>query len=194
MQSLLRCPERTVHEPSSCCRRLARLLPWALGLACLWACAPKAWADELPEYRLKAAFIYNFVVFTEWPADTGPKLNLCVLGQDPFGQELDALADKPPIGGRSIVVQRLASRKPVADCQVVFIAASAIGTLPNVLEAVNGRAVLTVADSPDAMHGGVAINMAMRDAKVFLQINLKAVTEARLKLSSKLLRLAKEII
>ena len=51
--------------------------------------APAAKSDDLPEYRLKAAFLYNFAAFTEWPADVGSTLNLCVYGQDPFGEDLD---------------------------------------------------------------------------------------------------------
>ena len=172
--------------------RAARLLPWILAVAGLWACAANARAEELPEYRLKAGFLYNFMVFTEWPADVGTKLNLCILGQDPFGSEIDALIDKP-IGGRSIIVQRLLSRKSLTDCQVLFITRSAITGLPAVLEAVSGRPVLTVADSPDAAAGGVAINMEVRDSKVSFEVNLRGVQGARLKLSSKLLHLAKEV-
>lgn len=169
------------------------MLRWAYGLACALAFAPSARADELPEYRLKAAFLYNFMVFTEWPAEVGPRLNLCILGQDPFGAEVDALADKP-IGGRTIVVQRLGSRKSYTECQLLFVAPSAVSGLPGVLEAVHGRPVLTVADSPDAARNGAAINMLVRDSKVLFEVNLKAVQGARLKLSSKLLRVAKEII
>ena len=69
-------------------KRSARIL---LALLCLGLLtyAPAAKSDDLPEYRLKAAFLYNFAVFTEWPADVGSTLNLCVYGQDPFGEDLD---------------------------------------------------------------------------------------------------------
>ena len=164
----------------------------ALSLGALLLCASAAWGEDLPEYRLKAAFLYNFAMFTEWPAEVGNKLNLCVLGQDPFGVELDALNDTP-IGARNIVVQRVTERQPLNGCQLLFIAAPAIGALPRVLEAVKGSPVLTVADSPNAAREGVAINMALRDSKVLFEVNLRAVHGARLNLSSKLLRLAREV-
>ncbi|WP_428422507.1 YfiR family protein [Methylibium sp.] len=163
-----------------------------LGICGLLSFAPAVLGDNLPEYRLKAAFLYNFAVFTEWPIEVGTTLKLCVLGRDPFGPELDELNGKA-IGGRSLVVQRLAGSQPLSGCQVLFIAPSAIGGLPRVLEAVSGSPVLTVADSPHAAREGVAINMAVRDSKVLFEVNLKAVRGARLNLSSKLLRLAKEV-
>ena len=172
--------------PSGRCLRLA------LKLAVLLLSITSARGEDLPEYRLKAAFLYNFVVFTEWPADVGAQLNLCVVGQDPFGADLDALNSKT-VGHRSIVVQRLVGRPSISGCQVLFIARSAIGGLSQLLAGAGNNPVLTVADSPNAANDGVAINMAVQDAKVFFQVNLKAVRGARLNLSSKLLRLAREI-
>ena len=61
----------------------SRLARWLI--ACLCALAllgSRAQADELPEYRLKAAFVYNFIAFTDWPADVAPTLNLCIVGAD----------------------------------------------------------------------------------------------------------------
>ena len=74
-------------------RRRSPFLPWLLSLLLL-PVAPAAWSDGLPEYRLKAAFLYNFAVFTEWPSDVGKTLNLCVFGDDPFGPEIDGLEGK----------------------------------------------------------------------------------------------------
>lgn len=161
-----------------------------LALLCL---ALAARADELPEYRLKAAFVYNFALFTEWPADVGGTLNLCISGTDPFGQEIDALQGKA-VGGRSIAVQRKGAGESLASCQIVFVATGAIGTLPRVLEGLRGRPVLTVADSPGAARDGVALNLAVDQSKVSFQANLQAARGAGLNLSAKLLRLATEVI
>lgn len=154
--------------------------------------APGVLADELPEYRLKAAFLYNFALFTEWPAEVGTTLNLCIHGQDPFGKEIDPLEGKV-VGGRSIAVQRRAANASLQGCQIVFIAPSAIGNLPRVLDAVQGSPVLTVADSPGAARQGVALNMAVVQNRIAFEANLKAARAARLVLSSKLLRLATEV-
>src|SRR6185295_5880226 len=168
---------------------VSRLVLWILCLAGLASFAPTVRADELPEYRLKAGFLYNFAMFTEWPAEVGPALNLCIVGNDSFGVEIDALHGKVA-GGRTIAVQRNAAGQSLDNCQIVFIAASAISTLPPLLERVRGRPVLTVADSPGAARRGVALNMTIAQSKVGFEANLHAARGARLNLSSKLLRLA----
>lgn len=169
---------------------------WRLALALAGlACAPFAWSDELPEYRLKAAFLYNFAAFTEWPAEVGGTLNLCIYGTDPFGTEMDPLTGKT-VGTRSVAVQRKATLDSLKGCQMVFVsgAAAAAGQLPRVLEAVQGLPVLTVADSAGAARQGAALNMNVVLGRVTFEANLEAARNARLNLSSKLLRLATEVI
>ena len=169
-----------------------RALRWLLVALGLLSLALPCRADELPEYRLKAAFLYNFALFTEWPADVGATLNLCIHGSNPFGHEIDGLEGKAA-GARSIAVQRKGAGESLAGCQLVFIAPASIAQLPRVLEALRGRAVLTVADSPGAAHRGVALNMAVAQNKITFEANLHAARGAGLNLSSKLLRLATEV-
>ncbi|MGA2191747.1 MAG: YfiR family protein, partial [Steroidobacteraceae bacterium] len=78
------------------------------------AVAPRARADELPEYRLKAAFLYNFALFTDWSASVGPTLNLCLYGRNPFGAELDGLEGKA-VGERHLAVHRLPDLEALKD-------------------------------------------------------------------------------
>jgi hypothetical protein len=163
-----------------------------LALLGLLSWAGPALADDPPEYRLKAAFVFNFIVYTEWPADTGGTINLCIHGADPFGKEIDALQGKLA-SGRAIAVQRKAAGQPLRGCQVVFIAAASIDSLPHVLESLRGQAVLTLADSPGAMRQGVALNMNVVQGKVSFEANLQAARNAGIDLSSKLLRLATEV-
>lgn len=167
-------------------------LLWVLSLLRLLSFGPTALGEGLPEYRLKAAFLYNFALFTEWPAEVGPTLNLCILGQDPFGQEADGLQGKS-VGERSIAVQRKASNESLNGCHLVFIAPSAIADLPRVLDRLHGSPVLTVADTPGAASQGVTINMTVVQNKITFEANLKAARAAKLTLSSKLLRLATEV-
>jgi uncharacterized protein DUF4154 len=155
--------------------------------------APPLRAEELPEYRLKAAFLYNFAQFTEWPADVGATLMLCVLGQDPFGKDLDALQGKS-VGGRTLDVQRRAVNESLKGCQVVFFSSSAIASIPRLLEQLRSSPVLTVADSPGAARLGVALNMAVDGDRITFEANLAAARAAHIDLSSKLLRLATEVI
>lgn len=172
-------------------RPLQRWRRWLAAALC--AACSAGWAEDLPEYRLKAAFVYNFIVYTEWPADTGAMLNLCIHGPDPFGPEIDGLQGKVA-AGRSIAVMRKPAGDSLKGCQVVFLSAAAIGSLPRDLARLNGQTVLTVADSPAAMQQGVVLNMALRQGKVSFEANLRAARSAGLGLSSKLLRLATEVL
>jgi hypothetical protein len=172
--------------------RSTRMAAWCLSLALL-AFAPAAVSDDLPEYRLKAAFLYNFALFTEWPADLGATLNLCVYGRDPFGEEIDALQGKP-VGARRIVVRRFTSIEGLSVCQVVFIVNPSGDGISRVLSALHGASVLTVADAPGAARQGVALNMNLVNNKITFEANLTAVRAANLTLSSKLLSLATEVL
>ena len=172
--------------------RSARLPAWCLALA-LTAFATAAVSDDLPEYRLKAAFLYNFALFTEWPAVTGAALNLCVYGHDPFGAEIDALQGKP-VGERHLVIRRVTTVDGLAVCQVIFIAGPSGDAIPRVLSILRGAPVLTVADTPGAAQQGVALNMDVVKNKITFEANLTAAREANLKLSSKLLSLATEVL
>lgn len=172
-------------------RLSSRVLLGLLSLA-LVAFAPRAAADDLPEYRLKAAFLYNFALFTEWPAEVGPTLKLCIHGKDPFGEDGDALQGKKS-GARTIAVHRESNVERLKSCQIVFIAGSAAGSLPRLLETLHGAPVLTVADTPGAAAEGVVLNMNVVQNRITFEANLDAARRARLNLSSKLLRLATEV-
>jgi hypothetical protein len=176
---------RAIRAPRRAVAAVATLL--------LIGSAEPAYPMLLTEYRLKAAFLYNFALFTDWPAGTGSALNLCVYGVDPFGQDIDALRGKP-VGERVLAVRRTPVGASLADCQIVFIAPSAIPDLPRVLGELHGRVALTVADSPDAARHGVALNMSVAQDKVSFEANLAAARGAGLNLSSKLLRLATQVI
>jgi len=153
---------------------------------------PQAVANNLAEYQIKAAFLVNFATFTEWPTDVGNTLNLCVYGPDPFGAELDRFQGRS-VGRRSLTVTRVNSVGKLENCQIVFITRPVIDNLLRVLDTLNGKQVLTVADSPGAMRQGVALNMGTKASKVAFEANLAAARANGLNLSSKLLTLASEV-
>jgi hypothetical protein len=167
-------------------------LVWMLLAVELASFAPRALSDDLPEYRLKAAFLYNFAVFTDWPAAVGPTLNLCIYGRDPFGSELDPLEGKA-VGDRRIALHRLTNVESLKDCQLVFFADSESGNLPRVLARLRDVPVLTVADVAGATAQGVILDMKVVSDRVTFEVNLAAARAANLQLSSKLLRLATEV-
>ncbi|WP_246344885.1 YfiR family protein [endosymbiont of Lamellibrachia barhami] len=152
-----------------------------------------AWSEKIPEYRMKAAFLYNFATFTEWPSNGHDTFSFCIYGEDPFGDHLDLVKGKL-IGDRPITVRQAKNSDALNDCQLVFISRSAKRKLQQVHDAVKGKPVLTVSDIPDAVHKGVILNMDMRKGRVTFEINLSAARGNGLNLNSKLLRLAKEVI
>ncbi|MES2149588.1 MAG: YfiR family protein [Pseudomonadota bacterium] len=152
-----------------------------------------ALADSPTEYRLKAAFLYNFISFTEWPTALGSKLTLCIYGPDPFGDHLDKYQGRT-VAGRSLAIARMTSADTLGSCQVVFITEPVIGNLARALESVRGKPVLTVADHVGAAHDGVVLNMVVEHDRILFEANLGAAHNNGVVLSSKLLRLAKEVI
>jgi hypothetical protein len=161
-----------------------------MGILC---CVLPARAADLSEYGLKSAFIYNFARFTEWPPEVGPVLTLCIVGPDRFGAAIDALQDKP-VGQRTLTIQRKRDAGSLGQCQIVYFAPAAIDELDRAIEHLQDSAVLTVADTPGAAKQGVALNMVVVQGKVAFEANLAAARRARLKLSSKLLQLATQVL
>lgn len=155
--------------------------------------ASSASSQESSEYQLKAAFLYNFAVFTEWPPQVGPVLNLCVYGQDPFGEAIDGLNGKTA-GTRTIAVHGKTDAAALKACQIVFIGSADIDQLPRLLKSLRGVPVLVVADSPGAARQGAALNMRLAQGRVTFEANLVAAHGAGLKLSARMLSLATEVI
>ena len=172
--------------------RMKTALHVLVGTLALLFCASQSAADSLAEYRIKAAFLVNFVAFTEWPDEVGNTLNLCVYGPDPFGLELGKFQGRS-VGGRSLAVTRVNSVDKLETCQIVFITRPVIDNLLRVLDSLSGKPVLTVADSPGAMRQGVALNLGTRQSRVIFEANLAAARGNGLNLSSKLLNLASEV-
>jgi hypothetical protein len=162
-------------------------------LLVLLACVRSVWADDLPEYQLKAEFLYRFAQFAEWPVEVGDTLNLCLHGTDPFGAELDALQGKL-IERRNIVVLRNVKADALDGCQIIYVAPAGAADVRHVLEHTKGRPVLIVADTPGAARLGVTLNMAVVKNHVTFEANMQAARAARISLSSRLLRLATEVI
>lgn len=170
--------------------RQPRLWLFMVLLSC---CVSPAWSGNSAEYQFKAAFLYNFTTYTEWPAETGSTLNMCIYGQDSFGDDLDKLQGKT-VGDRQLSVQRINELNRLADCQIIFIARSANDELPQLLNTVKGKPVLTVADTPGAASLGVILNMGTYGNRVTFEANLASARSNGLRLSSKLLKLATQVL
>jgi hypothetical protein len=165
-------------------------------LALLLAVPYSAAAQTAPEYDVKAAFLYNFTKFVDWPAAAFPdatSLKVCLLGEDPFGRSLQAVAGEPVENRKLVIVRADAPPKP-GGCQVLFISRSEREKLPQILAALKDSPVLTVGDTKGFVDQGVIINFTLEGSKVRFEINTDAADKAGLKVSSKLLQLARRIV
>ncbi|MDB6094700.1 MAG: putative transrane protein [Verrucomicrobia bacterium] len=168
---------------------------WLLLLTASWAAtgaASGASAATPSEYELKAAFLFNFVRFIEWPNLGMPPASqpvvIGVLGDDPFNGALDKIVSGETINGRRLVVKRFQRKDDVTLCQVLYISRSEAGRLGGLLGRLKGKAVLTVSDIDRFAYVGGMIGLVMEQGRVRLQINLDTANAGRLAISAKLLR------
>jgi len=157
--------------------------------------APPASAQQVGEYELKAAILYNLSRFVEWPAsayaDSQAPTVLCILGQDPFGDTLKTLGQKQDANGRPVSIRRLKSENGIRDCHVLYISTSERKTVAQILSRLKGSSVLTVGEmSQFAVQGGI-IQFTLEDKQVRFEVNLDAASRMALKISSRLLVLAR---
>ena len=187
------------------CRRWAhRALSWPRAMVILLVVAgvlavstqpASAQTDQVGEYELKAAILYNLSRFVEWPtsayADSQTPTVLCILGQDPFGNSLKTLGQKQDTNGRPVSIRQLKNENGIRDCHVLYISSSERKTVAQILARLKGSSVLTVGEmSQFAAQGGV-IQFMLEDKQVHFQINLDAASRMALKISSRLLVLAR---
>lgn len=174
--------------------------PWNLprficAVALAWCAA--AWAQPAGEYQVKAAYLFNFGQFVEWPSQPATPPNapfvIGVVGKDPFGETLDDVVRGESLGGRQLVVQRYRDAGEIADCQILFISRSEEDRLDQTLDALRGRHVLTVTDIEGAEHHGAMIVLVKDKQRIRMRINLSAAKASNLVISSKLLRPAEVI-
>jgi hypothetical protein len=164
-----------------------------LAAAGLSAAAEEATSPEAPsEYEVKAAFIYNFARFVDWPVRPGAPtgLALCVVGKDPFGRALDALEGKA-VGDRKLQIRRVSDPESLAGCDMVFISASEQHRLAAILRALRSSPALTIGDTRGFAEQGVMINFYLEGDRVRFEVNPDSATGAGVKISSKLLRLGR---
>ncbi|MGE5567134.1 MAG: YfiR family protein [Parcubacteria group bacterium] len=163
----------------------------ALALA-VFAGAVPARAASL-EYPVKAAFLYKFAPFVEWPATAwvspSSPLTLCVVGDDPFGGMLDRTVEGRRLGPHPIVVRRLERLAADSGCSIAYIGGSKAQSVSDALAAVQGTPVLTVTDEAEGGDRGI-IHFVLRGNRVRFVIDDAAAAKNGMVISSKLMRLA----
>lgn len=148
-------------------------------------------------YRLKAAYLFNFIQFVEWPDSVFENENspiiLAVLGKDPFGKILDETVLNEKIGNHPIIIKRFRYLSQLEFCHVLFVSDSETGTFQFILKSIKKSPILTISDIDNfGIHGG-NISFYLEENKLRFAINIQALKQSALKVSSKLLRLAKVI-
>ncbi len=150
------------------------------------------------EYQVKAAFLFHFAQFVEWPEgafkDASSPLTYCTIGEDPFHGSLDETLNGKTIGARSFRVLHLKQPQEIRGCQVLFVGAGEKKLFPAILAGVQGNSVLTVGESEHFVREGGMIGFLLEENKIRFEINLEAAQKAKLKISSRLLALAKSVI
>jgi YfiR/HmsC-like len=159
-----------------------------LAIAC---CGPLAAATT--EYGVKAAYLYNFAKFTEWPnAEPLSSLTVCLYGKDPFGGFLDEAVRGKQAHGLPVLIRRLPAGDELLDgCQVVFFSSAA--RIESALSRLQGRSILTVGESDGFSERGGMIGLVMDHGSVRFDINLAAIAAAHLQVSSRLIEIGRVV-
>jgi hypothetical protein len=186
-------------EPSF--RLAARCLKFVPVLAIVFSCVPAgssnlfAQMQSTREYEIKAGFLYNFAKFVEWPAiafsDPKQPVCVCIYGRDPFGHSLEGALLGKSIGSRPVILGHALQFEDLSGCQIVFVGGSEHTPVTDLAGRLRGRAVLLVGESEGFAASGGAIQFTIEDSRVRFIINPDAADRAGLKISSKLLALAR---
>jgi hypothetical protein len=153
---------------------------------------PALAAEPVPEYSMKATYLYNFALYTEWPEDTGNTLNLCLLGGERFGGAINQIQGKL-VNQRRLNVYQVSGPKAVQGCQMVFIGEQESQYAQRMINSLADTPVLTVTDGFVPLNSGVIVSMVVEERKIAFNINASAARRAKLNISSKLLRLARNV-
>jgi hypothetical protein len=170
----------------------------AAGILSILCASPAVRAQRVvsEEYRLKAAFVYRFPQFVEWPPEAlanRKSIELCVVRPNPFGGALQELFAGELLNGRPFVIRDIDSHAPLDSCHVLFLPRLSASGASGPLARASGLPILTVGESEGFLDGGGVIRLRLVDRRVRFDVNTAAATRARLRLSSQLLDLALEV-
>jgi hypothetical protein len=169
-------------------------LPVMLGVVCLAALPIALRGQTATTDEVKAAFLFNFAKFVEWPAARGTgSLSIGVLGNDNLGESLREIVRGKTVNGRPLASRRVTADDDLASLHLLFVGTSEKMRVADVLKRVEGGSVLTVSDVDKFCHQGGVIALTQEGNHVRFDINLDAADRSKLKVSSKLLTLARTV-
>jgi hypothetical protein len=180
------------------CRSNRQMVCILFSLLCLVPSGNLPPNSTAEEYSVKAAFLYHFAQFVEWPPETfkDPDVPLvyCTIGEDPFRGSLEAALNGKTISARPLHVRHLKQPSELQGCHVVFLGEKEKRLFSTVLELLKGSPVLIVGESEHFVQDGGTIGFSLEENKIRFEINLEVAEKARLKISSRLLALAKSVL
>ena len=160
------------------------------------ASSPAVESYVTQEYKVKAAFVYNFSLFVDWPpgAYNGPNspFVICILGKHAFGNTFDNLAGKM-VKKRVLKIQYATDIKNIGNCQILYICMSERMRLAEIIAATERRSILTISDMPGFNRAGGMINLVNVEDKIRFDINMKAAKQSGLSLNFQLLNMAHDV-
>jgi len=146
------------------------------------------------EYQIKAAFLFNFAKFIQWPPSAFSRpaapLLIGILGENPFHDDLSRVVQSKSVDEHPISVVECHSTADAIHCHILFISSSERNRLPEIIRSLKGTCVLTVAEMDHFTENGGMINFFLDSTKIRFEINNDAAANAGLRISSKLLALA----
>lgn len=179
----------------------ATVFGYLIGALALQLCPayPVHAQSRAEEYRVKAAFIFHFAQSVEWPSDamksSSAPFNVCVLGEDPFHGALDESMENKAVGSRPIRVSHVKNAGQASGCQVLFISEVEAKRLSAPLGELKNGATLTIGDTEEfVLQQGGMIGFCLENDRVRFDINASAASRRGIKISSRLLLLAKVVI
>lgn len=153
--------------------------------------------DDGLERGVKAAFLYKFLGYIEWPPTAFPKPDspfvIGVVGADSVATELTQIASGRTVNNRPVTVRRINERDPLSGIHLVFIGRSAAPRQPQLLAAAQQNSIVTVTETEDALAHGSVINFRLSDGRVRFEVSLAAAEKSDLKLSSRMLAVASSV-
>jgi len=179
--------------------RLLRACALSIGVAAGIASPRPAQADtQADEYRVKAAFLYKFGSYIEWPSGSFARADspvaIGVMGADALAEELVQIVAGRNVNGRPVRVRKLRPGDPIAGLHVLFIGGSDTGRLAEILAAARGRALLTVTESEGGLELGSMINFVVVEDKVRSDVAPPPPESGNLKISARLLGVARKVV